>query len=254
MTTTERTPLMESAPADTGGASTKGAFLFLMGRGYVKLHRSLLDWEWYSDERVKAVFIHLLLRCNWQGGKWRGETVEPGSIITSTVQMASELGMSRSALVRALEKIKSSGELDTKSDSRWTRITLRNWAKYQDDVVIPDSKPNSKRTATEQRNGQQSDTIEEGKKAIKEEQKKVLFSNSELSNLETAKAQLQQLVAEGVNIDHYRRAILNWSDTKGEKRTDRGWLATFRQWTDKDREKGELKLTTTAKAVWNPRA
>lgn len=80
---------------------------------------------------------------------------------------------------------------------------------------------------------------------------KVLFANSGLSVLESAKAQLPSLVAEGVNIEHYRKSILNWSDTKGEKRTERGWLATFRQWTDRDREKKELKMLAP---VWNPRA
>ena len=85
-------------------------------------------------------------------------------------------------------------------------------------------------------------------------EKKTLFSNSRFMVIECVKESLPELVAEGVNLTHYRDAIRNWSDTKDEKRTDRGWLATFRQWTKTDRDKGELKLVRQVSTGWNPRA
>ena len=60
-----------------------------------------------------------------------------------------------------------------------------------------------------------------------------------------------------MNLEHYRDAIANWSDTKDERRSDRGWLATFRQWTKTDRDKGELKKAgapTNSRTAWNPRS
>lgn len=120
---------------------------FSMGSGYVKLHRSFLQWEWYSDPNCKAVMIHLLLTVNWVPGLWRGRVIEPGSVLTSTVQLSKDLGLSRSAVVRTLAKLQKSGEADTKSDNKWTLITLRNWDKYQKDVEEPDNKRTIKRTA-----------------------------------------------------------------------------------------------------------
>lgn len=79
----------------------------------------------------------------------------------------------------------------------------------------------------------------------------VPFSECKYVDLEVVKSSLSDLVREGINLEHYRKAIHNWSDTKGVKRTEKGWLATFRQWTDKDRERKELKMETP---VWNPRA
>ena len=83
---------------------------------------------------------------------------------------------------------------------------------------------------------------------------KTLFCNSRFMVIDVVKEALPELVAEGVNLTHYRDAIRNWSDTKDEKRSDRGWLATFRQWTKTDRDKGELKTTKPVSTGWNPRA
>ena len=38
--------------------------------GWIKLHRNLLDWEWYSDIKVCRVFLHLLLTANFKDGNW----------------------------------------------------------------------------------------------------------------------------------------------------------------------------------------
>lgn len=85
---------------------------------------------------------------------------------------------------------------------------------------------------------------------------KTLFAQSRYTNIELVREALPELVAEGVNLEHYLDAISNWSDTKDERRSDRGWLATFRQWAKTDRDKGELKKAgapANGKPAWNPR-
>ena len=83
---------------------------------------------------------------------------------------------------------------------------------------------------------------------------KTLFGNSRFMSLDVIADALPELVKEGVDLTHYRDAIHNWSDTKDEKRSDRGWLATFRQWTKTDRDKRELKTLKPVSTGWNPRA
>ena len=34
--------------------------------GWICLSRKLLDWEWYQNNNVKAVFIHCLLKANYE--------------------------------------------------------------------------------------------------------------------------------------------------------------------------------------------
>lgn len=108
-----------------------GVSIFPMAEGYVKMYRSVLDWEWYSDEAATRLFIHLLLTVNYLPGRFRGEEVEPGSTITSLDNLAGELGWNRSKLRRTLDKLKATGEVTTKTTNHWTTVTLGNWAKYQ---------------------------------------------------------------------------------------------------------------------------
>ncbi len=115
---------------------------------FVKLHRSILEWEWYHDDRCARLFVHLILKARFAPGKWQGVTIEAGQFPTSTVKLATELGWSRSAVVRTLEKLTETGEVNTKSDTKWTLVTLVNWAKWQGVSQKSDSKPDTNRIAT----------------------------------------------------------------------------------------------------------
>jgi len=194
------TPLKESTPADTGGTSTDGASLFSMGKGYIKIHRALIDWEWYQDEHLKSVFLHLLLRCNWQDKKWMGRTVKAGTLICSTATLSEELGLSRSSIVRALARLKSSGEISIEADNKWTAITLVNWAKYQGDTVEAEQPADSQRTAGDTTSGQRvtqrADTTKEGKEGKKGRKEEVESAQAHrpIDPIEAFKAKCGEIV------------------------------------------------------------
>jgi hypothetical protein len=145
--------------------------------GYVRLHRTLPDWEWYHDDACLRLLIHLLMRVNWKPGRWKGIDVHPGSTVTSMERMADSLGWSRSKLRHTLDKLKSSGDVATTTTNHWTTVTLVNWAKYQNGdqpSSQPSDQPTANRWPTEQpTNSQPMATIEEGKKERREEGKKV---------------------------------------------------------------------------------
>jgi uncharacterized protein YdaU (DUF1376 family) len=90
------------------------------------------------------------------------------------------------------------------------------------------------------------------KEKVKE--KEILFSESKYMVLETTKSELPALVVEGVDLQGYMDSIQNWSDMKPVLRTEKSWLATIRQWTKRDRDKGELKKLKAVSNGWNPRA
>ena len=63
--------------------------------GWVNLHRKILGWEWYSDINTCRLFIHMLLKANWQEGKFRGTTVPRGSFISSLDKLSEETKLTK---------------------------------------------------------------------------------------------------------------------------------------------------------------
>lgn len=99
--------------------------------GYIKLHRQMLDWEWYSNIPVKILFLHCLLRANHKDNKWQGITIEKGSFITSYEKLSIETGLTIKQIRTALDKLKMTGEVASKTTNQYSIISIKNWDKYQ---------------------------------------------------------------------------------------------------------------------------
>ena len=123
-------------------------------KGWVKLFRSLLDWQWYKNTNTKIVFIHLLLKVNYENKKWQGVDIPRGSYITSYKHIAEELGLTIQKVRSALTNLKSTHEITIKSTNKYTRITIENWEKYQGEE-FENNTQNNKQTNNQITNKQQ---------------------------------------------------------------------------------------------------
>ena len=100
-------------------------------QGFIKLHRSILSWEWYSDEITVRVFLHLLLNANWENSKFKGYDIPRGSLVTSYASIAKALNISVKNARTAINHLKTTGEVATKAASKFSIITIINWEKFQ---------------------------------------------------------------------------------------------------------------------------
>jgi hypothetical protein len=114
--------------------------------GFVRLHRRFLEWEWYDDIVTKTVFIHLLLTASYREYKWQGITIKPGQVVTSYSALAKKLNLGVRQVRTAIEHLKSTNELTSESTSKYTVVTIVNWAKYQSLHEEPTSKTTNKVT------------------------------------------------------------------------------------------------------------
>ena len=101
--------------------------------GFVKLHRKMIEWGWYSDCVVKDVFLHILMVAAFKPGQYRGHDIQPGQAIIGRKKMAEELGFSEQQVRTALKKLESTGEISLFSTNKFTIATVENWAFYQGD-------------------------------------------------------------------------------------------------------------------------
>ena len=103
--------------------------------GYIKIFRSILDWEWSDDPVLFSFFVKLIVIVNYKERDWHGITVDKGQIVTSIASLCSITKLSRNAVLRCLKTLVQSGEISEEvKPNKYRVITVTNYKKYQDAV------------------------------------------------------------------------------------------------------------------------
>jgi hypothetical protein len=99
--------------------------------GWIKIHRKILDWEWYNDSNTFRLFMHLILKANHKPKKYRGVNINIGCLMTGRELLSNETGLSVQQVRTCLERLKSTNEITIKSTKQGTIIQVLNYQKYQ---------------------------------------------------------------------------------------------------------------------------
>lgn len=132
-----------------------------MDRGWIKIYRSLLDWEWFDDAETVKLFIYILLSANYEDKKWRGMVVERGQYVTSLGSLSEILRLSVKRVRIRLERLTKSGAITTSGANRFTIITICNYDTYQD----AETEKDAQRANRGQTKGKQTDPKRASKRA-----------------------------------------------------------------------------------------
>lgn len=73
-----------------------------------------------------------------------------------------------------------------------------------------------------------------------------LYRNSALSDFSVVLHNFRDEEAAGIDLRYYHQVVGDWSDASNKRRTDKGWIATLRQFMRRDHEAGRLKRATGA--------
>jgi len=121
--------------------------------GWIKLHRSIVDWEWYDEPKVFCLFLHCLFKANHKDKQWRGQIIKRGTFVTSLQKLSDETKLSVQQVRTCLKKLTS--ELTIKSTSQHTVIQVVKYNEYQDDnkqTTIKQQTDNNQITTTKNDN------------------------------------------------------------------------------------------------------
>ena len=99
--------------------------------GFITVHRQITDWEWYLDLNTRSLFLHLLIVANHAPSKWKGHDILRGQRLTSFDALSRECALSVQSVRTSLNRLKSTGEITSKSTSSFTLITIINYDTYQ---------------------------------------------------------------------------------------------------------------------------
>lgn len=143
--------------------------------GWLKLHRKILEWEWFKDANTLMVFIYLLCHAQWHDGRYMGHYLRAGQLVCGRKQIAKDLGISEQSVRTAIKHLKTTNEITIKSTNKFSIVTIENWAVYQGDDEEANQQINQQANQQLTNNQPTTNHIQEYKK----ERKKDYYSLSE---------------------------------------------------------------------------
>lgn len=200
---------------------------------YIKLFRKMLTWEWYGDTNTFRLFMHILLKANYEPSRYRGHEIGAGECVFGRKKWAKELKLSEQEIRTAMNHLKATGEITTKATNRFTVIHLEKWEFWQ----IGEGKATKKLTNNQPTINQQLTTSKESKN---------------IKNTTTIEEVRKYVQENNLNIDadyffkYYETA--EWKDNKGKP--IRNWKLKALNWSrrenhDNGRSNGERSTVRT---------
>ena len=103
----------------------------MKSEGYIKIFRTIQDWEWIGNPNMVCLWFHLLLLANWEDEDCRGFIVPRGSLVTTRKQLASITGLTEQQVRCCAKNLQNSQQITIKTTNKYSLITICNYESYQ---------------------------------------------------------------------------------------------------------------------------
>lgn len=198
-----------------------------MSNGWIKLHRKIIEWEWYDDLNTFKVFMHLLLTANHEERTWRGIVIPAGHKLTSYRKLAKETNLSIQHTRTSLNRLKSTHEITQYPHRNYTLIKLNNWESHQS----INTQVNTRLTHDQHTDQQQTRSKEVKNERNKEEREPSPNSSIKILDDPTTIKDLQGKFPDA-NVPLEIEKIKDWLASRGKVQKD--YVAFARNWIRKN--------------------
>ena len=202
--------------------------------GWIKIHRKFLEWEWFNKSEAVHLFMYMLLKANHKDGKWQGIEVKRGQFISSLGNISNATGISVQTIRTILKKLEKTNEIELKSTSQFTIVTISKYDCYQEQT----DETNKPLTNNQQATNKQLTTNKNDKK------ERMLFI---VPSLQEVSAYCQE---RNNNVDSQK--FFDFYESKGwmvGKNKMKDWKAAVRTWEDKTKQAEEPKELLLARKL-----
>lgn len=160
------------------------------GKGWVKIHRELLDkpiWILSSSEQ-KVILLTILLMANHKVNKWewggKQYDCEPGQFVTSLEKIAEKSGkdISIQNVRTAIKRFEKYDFLTNESTKTGRLITIVNWELYQVDYDVDNKDADKDLTNSQQKVNKDLTTNKNDKNVKNEKNEKNKKNNTNVAN------------------------------------------------------------------------
>ena len=138
-------------------------------KGYIKIHREILDSEVFANRSDLKIWLWLLCKASYKirykevkvGKGYTTVKLEEGDLLFGRGKAEEALGLDGSLIYRTLQKFEDNGMIFLKVNNQYTVISIANWEEYQGENELD---MNEIRTPNEHK--------QESKESMKKEEKK----------------------------------------------------------------------------------
>ena len=194
--------------------------------GRIAIDRQIMEWEWWGDINVFRLWMVILMLANWQDKKWQGKVIKRGSFVTSYASLAETSGLTIQQTRTAINKLKTTGEIEQVVTNKYQVIIVVNYEKYQENFgnannQITDNQQSNNNQSTI--NQQQLNKDNKGNKGNKEKEGR--FTPPTLSEVQA------YITEKGYHVD--AESFIDFYASKGwmvGKNKMKDWKASVRTW------------------------
>lgn len=231
-------------------------------KGYIKLHRDIVDhWLWLEPKHLKA-WLYLLCKAAWEPktipfNKDESVTIGRGQILTTIRQLMGQWGYYAQATLDFLNVLEKEGMITRESHSKFSIITIVNYDKYQDDDEKTERKTERKSKHTKEiKNKEINNSLsKEADEKFYDElfKQEIFFENASINlhiELNQVKKYCEQFKTDMLlqgkyhkDFDDLRRHFYNWLKIQTQKNNNDG---IKQRKEEKTRNKYETRRGTPA--------
>ena len=142
------------------------------------MFRRFLEWEWYDQTSMVRLFLHILLKANYEDKKWHGVVIKRGQLVTSFANLSAETGLSLQVIRSCLDKLQRTGEVNKQSTSQYTIITVCKYADYQQIEDVEQKTNNIQITSEQQASNKRVTNEQQQHKNIRKKEYKNIYTLS----------------------------------------------------------------------------
>lgn len=134
-------------------------------RGWVKISRDIINWEWFDTPGMVQLFIYILVKANYTDKGWHDMTIRRGQMVTSVAKICADTGLSTQVVRTCLNRLKSTNTITIATTNKYTIVTINRYDDYQAydacDYDEDNEQNNKQITSEQQTNNNQITTTKE---------------------------------------------------------------------------------------------
>jgi hypothetical protein len=184
-----------------------------MNNGWIKIHRQLLDWEWYDEPNTFRLFMHLLLKANHKPKNYRGVNINTGEVMTGYNLLAEQTGLTVQKVRTALTNLKATNEITIKTSNKGTVIQIVKYVDYQ---VATSETTNEQQTDNKRITTNKNVNKEKKKKVVPDVREFMIYAKSKIPDKDEYKSKRDNLILKYESWvindwkDGFNKPIINW--------------------------------------------